>query len=151
MHILICCIGRSRNKGQKAIEEVLNLRRMVDSYGQEIEALEAQLLAHGGITAQDSFTDLAEQLEMTRRKRKLFQDRIRRAMDALGIDERHNLQTLIKDKFLGLRMNARAVKHRLMQRLQGRKFELERIEKTYRNVMNGMSCYTSMDLYSSLH
>lgn len=61
----------------------------------------------------------------------------RRAM--LGISQRADLQQLKKNVYLQVRMNAHALKARLRDRLRQRKFELEKLERSYRNTVNGKS------------
>ncbi|KAJ3725332.1 hypothetical protein C8R42DRAFT_575807 [Lentinula raphanica] len=51
---------------------------------------------------------------------------------ALGVDAKHQLRTLIKSPFLTKKMNARALKIRIRERLRSRKFELDRLERSYR-------------------
>ena len=50
----------------------------------------------------------------------------------LGADGRLNLERLLGNKFLRLRVNALALKQRLRNRLQQRKFELDGLERAYR-------------------
>lgn len=95
-------------------------------------------LVNNPSSAQVDSIDINLQLGTMRQKRRLFQDQIQRRMAALGISEMANLQTLSRSKFLQLRMNARALKLRLRQRLCERKFELEQLEKSYNNTVNGM-------------
>ena len=58
---------------------------------------------------------------------------------ALGADGRKDLVKLASSKFLQLRLKALALKCRLRDRLRARKYEKERLERSYRNVMNGAS------------
>lgn len=60
--------------------------------------------------------------------------RIRRACQQLAQKDRPTysaLEKARKDKFLGLRLQARAVKHRLRTRIRERRFESERLERSY--------------------
>lgn len=56
---------------------------------------------------------------------------------ALGVDQHANLMAISKSKFLHLRMNARALKRRIRDKLRQRKFELEKLERAYRHTING--------------
>lgn len=67
-------------------------------------------------------------------------DSIRAKRSKLGVSQRVALQKLKDDAFLQLRMNARAVKTRLRDRLRQRKFELDGFERSYRHSMNGTAC-----------
>lgn len=70
-------------------------------------------------------------------------DTLARRRGALGISERADLQRLKKNTYLQIRVNASALKARLRDRLRQRKFELEKIERSYRNTINGMFNYFS--------
>ena len=63
---------------------------------------------------------------------------IQRKRSALGVNERARLSQLSRSKFLQLRMNARALKQRLRDRLRQRKFELDRLERSYRQTASSM-------------
>ena len=62
---------------------------------------------------------------------------LKRARDALGVDRWLSLQRLMDSKYLQLCMNAQALKACIRQRLRDHKFELERLEWSYCNVLNG--------------
>jgi len=62
---------------------------------------------------------------------------LRRKERALGVNEQQELQKLIKSEYMRVRMNARALKLRLRQRLRARKFEMDVVERTYRRLLNG--------------
>lgn len=79
--------------------------------------------------------DLAEAYKRMSRLYDVF----RAKKDALGVDGRLSLQKLTGSRYLQLRMNARALKKRIRERLRQRKFERERFERAYRNSTNGMS------------
>src|ERR1700709_2722994 len=65
-------------------------------------------------------------------------DTLRRRRAALGMEEKANLAKMKKDIYLTVRLNARAVKTRIRDRLRQRKFELERLERSYRATMTGV-------------
>lgn len=56
---------------------------------------------------------------------------------ALGVDDRVQLKRLANNPFISARMNARALKIRLRQKLRSRKFELDRLERSFRHQVNG--------------
>lgn len=62
---------------------------------------------------------------------------IKRKRTALGLSGQARLTSLLGNEFLRLRMNARALKSRIRDRLRQRKFELERLERAYRKTSNG--------------
>lgn len=86
----------------------------------------------------ETAADIGARLQSTRKKQSSLEAAIRTKILALGIDERNDLRQLMTSRFLQLRMNARALKMRLRERLRERKFELELLERCYRNTANGM-------------
>ena len=56
---------------------------------------------------------------------------------ALGVNGRQELRGLEENPFLRVRMNALALKQRLRDRLRHRKFEMSRMEHSYRHSVNG--------------
>jgi hypothetical protein len=62
---------------------------------------------------------------------------LRQKERALGSIERHQLRKLVNSPYLRDRMNALALKIRLRDKLRSRKFELERLERTFRKQVNG--------------
>ncbi|KAJ7674150.1 hypothetical protein B0H17DRAFT_1161771 [Mycena rosella] len=50
---------------------------------------------------------------------------------ALGVDNHHVLRNIANSPYIQACMNARALKHRLRDKLQSRKFELDRVEWTF--------------------
>ena len=68
--------------------------------------------------------------EVIEKTRKIVQ-LVDKKQQSLGVSERADLKKLLNNRFLQLRMNARALKHRIRARLQSRKFELSRLERAY--------------------
>lgn len=62
---------------------------------------------------------------------------LKRKRSALGVTGKARLASLVGNQFLRLRMNARALKTRIRDRLRQRKFELDRLERAYRKTSNG--------------
>lgn len=66
------------------------------------------------------------------------QGRVTTKESALGVEAKNQLRHLIRSVFLTKRMNARALKTRIRERLRSRKFELDRLERSYRKQRSGM-------------
>ena len=124
---------RSKNKGKQTIQEIMALQKTFELSSKAVEDLE-ECLANGTITT--DMVDFHLQLDSARAKCKRFSDTLRHRRGALGVDEEIELSKLLKSAFLGLRMNALALKQRIRDRLQQRKFEFERLERSYRNSLN---------------
>lgn len=127
-------IGRSKAKGKQAVQAVLELAESIQLQKRTITKLEATLAQ----TSMVDMVDLSEQLRDAREHLKCLEHGFHRKKNALGIGERANLHTLQQDTFLRLRMNALALKQRLRNRLRQRKFEIEKLERSYRRSVNGM-------------
>jgi hypothetical protein len=56
---------------------------------------------------------------------------------ALGVSQNQDLKRLAGSEYMRLRMNARALLRRLRDRLRSRKFELDKVERSYRRLVNG--------------
>lgn len=117
------------------------------------QAIQAILALDGSITSKQaairelhsSFNspsvDIAvahEALESSRAHLKRLERSRALKFSTLGVHESIELISLKSNKYLTARMNALALKHRLRDRLRQRKFEMERLERSYRRTMNGM-------------
>lgn len=127
-------IERSKKDSEKAIQEIMALKQLVEAYRSEEVHLQAELLVMDGTT---SVIETQEKLTAAHKIRVETEARVKLLRDRLGVDGRLNLTRLINDKYLQRRMNARTLKMRILQRLRERKFELERLQHSYRNVLNG--------------
>ena len=125
--------GQSRNKGQQAIEAILALQKSRDAYKTRISDLE-RLLCRDGEAFDIVDTNL--ELDDVRAKVSQLNETIKHRRAALGIDGRKALSKLKSDQYLTAKMNALAVKRRIRDRLRQRKFELERLERSYRQTVN---------------
>ena len=110
----------------------------MSDYDENIQSLELRLLSH---SLHDAFTtpDAPSQLEELRAQHNRIAQAIACKKTALGIEARDLLNNISRSNYLWLRMNARALKQHLRDRLRQRKFELERLERAYRVTVNGRS------------
>lgn len=137
-----CLLERSQKDGEKAIEEILALQRVVEAYRSDEAELQQALFDRDV-----PITDTQERLSTIRQVRAETESRVKLLRSRLSVDGRLDLSRLSKDKYLRLRMNARNLKARIVQRLRERKFELERLQHSFRNVLNGKdSPVSSCDL-----
>ncbi|EPS94432.1 hypothetical protein FOMPIDRAFT_128943 [Fomitopsis schrenkii] len=118
---------QSKNHVAKTVEAILALQKSQASYDETIRKLEAQLLDGSGDPQ-----DLEVRLGELRTQRSKIITAVLRKRSALGVNERAQLSRLSRSKFLQLRLNARALKQRIRDRLRQRKFELDRLERSYR-------------------
>ncbi|KAG6804722.1 hypothetical protein H0H92_002961, partial [Tricholoma furcatifolium] len=62
--------------------------------------------------------------------------KIRHKESVLNVNEHAQLERLIKNPYIACKVNALAVKQRLRDRLRSRKFEMERVERSFRKQVN---------------
>lgn len=115
---------------------MLALDKTLDLHREHVQNLEAQLLAESFPGPLDP-ADIPIQLDDARAKCLSIEKCIRQKKAALGVNELANLAKLADSPFLRIRMNARALKKRIRERLRHRKFELEKLERSYRRSVNG--------------
>lgn len=129
---LIILLGQSKNKASQAISTILALDESIKAEHAAVSRLQQ---SYGSPLVE--VVALHEALERTRAHlRRLENDRLRK-FNALGLSQTVQLQHMKQSKYLLLRMNALALKHRLRDRLRQRKFEREKLERSYRRTING--------------
>lgn len=126
-------LGRSRDPAKKIIERILEQRKVVETYLKEENDLVSRLSK-----STSSAFEKQEALLVVQAKRRKLEDSISQSTHQLGVADAAELLQFTNNAFLHLCLNARSIKMRLRQRLRERKFELERLERCYRNALNGM-------------
>ncbi|KAJ7802452.1 hypothetical protein B0H13DRAFT_2244742 [Mycena leptocephala] len=115
---------RTKTRGQKAVNAVMLLRAALKTRQAQVQELrqkfldaveDEDLLAAIYQTDLDSAQDALHQAEI-----KLW-----RKEEALGVGQHQELEALANSVYMRCRMNTRALKLRLRQRLRARKFELD--------------------------
>jgi len=129
---LIVILEQSKNKGAEAIATILALENILEQHNSTVHELENAILSG---TA--NIVDIDLQLSEYRGKSKRVADNIWKRKWNLGVSDQANLKGLRNNAYLRIRMNARAVKTRLRDRLRSRKFEVEKLERSYRRTVNG--------------
>lgn len=74
-------------------------------------------------------------------------EKVKAKEKALGVDGRRRLDRLMNDPYFNLRMNARALKIRIRQKLINRKFERERFERSLRGQGTGKQRPNYLDVF----
>jgi hypothetical protein len=127
-------IGRSRTQANQAIEAIIALETRLKASQNRLKDLDKQL---GSSRESSDILDIAVQSSECQQTCGRLSALIRSRRDALGVSEKAQLRRLTDNEFLQVRLNARAVKTRLRNRLWQRKFELERLEHSYRQTLSG--------------
>ncbi|KAJ7726072.1 hypothetical protein B0H14DRAFT_2641184 [Mycena olivaceomarginata] len=127
--------GVTKNLGQRAVNAVVLLRSPMKARQELCHELREKYLraVEDGDEAAAMYEQEFREAEEALAK---AQANLRRKEAALGVTEHAELQELIKSEYMRLRMNARALKLRLRERLRARKFEMDVVERAYRRLMN---------------
>ena len=139
MYVRLLCLrrvaGQSKNAGKREVEVLVILENNLKDSQERVRRLEIQLTKDAALGL--DVVELDIELKEARGSRDRLEASVRRKRAALGVGQRTTLQRIRNDAFLQLRVNARALKTRIRDRLRQRKFELERLERSYRQVVNG--------------
>lgn len=129
--------GQHKNRGRSAIEDALRLRKSRDMAQAHVDDLRKRIIDTSSEPWEIATAEL--ELESAIQALRKAQGRVTKKEDALGVDAKHQLRTLIKSPFLAKKMNAHALKIRIQEWLRSRKFELDRLERSYRKQRSGKS------------
>lgn len=155
---MISVIGRSKTQGRTAVEDAIRLRKTRDVLMTRIDHLENIIIDPDSTV--DLIIDAETRLVRARSDLARTISSVRAKEQVLGVNERAQLQRLVNNPFIAARMNARALKIRLREKLRARKFELERLERSFRKQVNGklfsfnpfrssiMNSYTDQKIHS---
>lgn len=88
------------------------------------------------------------QLETAKMSLRKVESNLTKKEQALGVKQRQEFRHLLNSPFLNKKMNARALKMRIRERLRSRKFELDRLERSYRKQRSGECLLFSLSLFA---
>ncbi|KAJ3968127.1 hypothetical protein EV361DRAFT_806133 [Lentinula raphanica] len=125
---------QSRLAGKKMVEEALRLRTVRDTLADRVRRLENTVTDLSAepyeiAEAEEELLDVKERLEKTSMTLK-NKERV------LGVEGRSQYRHLASSPFITARMNARSCKMRLRAKLTARKFERDRLERSFRRQMD---------------
>ncbi|KAJ7687669.1 hypothetical protein B0H16DRAFT_1670060 [Mycena metata] len=126
---------RSKNSGQQAVNNIILLRGSLKTRQQQLAEARAAFVdaAEAGRPEAEALQMDVEAAEAALKETK---EKLRRKEGELGVTERQDLKKLLNSQYMRLVMNARALKLRLVQRLQHRKFEMDPVERACRRLLN---------------
>ncbi|THU93062.1 hypothetical protein K435DRAFT_820348 [Dendrothele bispora CBS 962.96] len=114
--------NQKKQAAKTAVEETLRLRKTLKFTNSELSTSRLpDQRAMAGEDIQKAKADLVKARQNLNKQER-----------SLGVPERRQLKHLLESPFLTKRMNALSLKMRLRQRLRARKFELDRLERSYR-------------------
>ena len=135
-----CYVGRTRDKGRIAIQAILALKRTLADDEKELEHL-TQRLTHAEANASSVVTaTIQDMIDTLQRKCRRTRSSINNKISALGVPAHTELLEIMQSQFLQTRMNARAIKLRIRERLRARRLEIERLQQFNHNIANGNVC-----------
>ena len=137
MHVI--STGRSKTNNDEEISKILSLEKSLIEIDGALRRMETQLCM-GNI---DNLTEHNLRLIEERAHRSRVADTLSRWKTRLGISQRTRLEQLRRNIYLQVRLDAQALKTRIRERLRQRKFEIEKLERSYRQTVNGtyiLSC-----------
>ncbi|KAG6904167.1 hypothetical protein DXG01_012127, partial [Tephrocybe rancida] len=121
---------QSKKAGKDAVNELIRLRKTQSDLKKRVKEYDAIITDVD--SPLDEYADARTELESVCKKLEELRTRIRRKQAVLGVGDRTRLTNLINNPFLALRMQTLALKQRLRDRLRFRKFELDRLERSFR-------------------
>lgn len=125
-----------------SIKAIMALMELSASLGKDIRVVEDKISKE-----LDDVEELVESRARIRLRLNQVDEQIASKRAALGLRDQQDLRKLLNDKYLQLRLKTLAVKERLRAKLQGRKFELERVDRAYQQThisANGMCMLISV-------
>ncbi|KAJ7727054.1 hypothetical protein B0H16DRAFT_1331768 [Mycena metata] len=126
---------RSKNGGQQAVSNIILLRGSVKTQKQVVTEVREAFVAAVRAERPDAGA-LKIDLETAEAALEATKEKLHRKERDLGFAEREDLKKLLNSQYMRLVMNARALKLRLIQRLQHRKFEMDPVERACRRLLN---------------
>ncbi|KAL0574854.1 hypothetical protein V5O48_007108 [Marasmius crinis-equi] len=125
---------KSNQQGKKAVEEVMRLRSSLEMLRKKQEELESVVMdldadPYDYAEATESLPGVKQRVAETQRK-------LRVKEQLLGVEEQQEVRHLTRSPFLRDQMNAVALKTRLMSHLRARKFQRDRLERSFRKQIN---------------
>ncbi|KAJ7462893.1 hypothetical protein FB451DRAFT_1341052 [Mycena latifolia] len=132
---------RSKNKGQQAVNAVILMHGALKARETQLEKLRQSYL--DAVMEEDPSAPLHEvAFDSANEAFTKAEAKLRQKEGALGVSERQALRGLVNSDYMRLRMNARALKRRLWDRLRSRKFELDKVEHSFRWLVNDQKLYS---------
>jgi len=126
---------QSAHLANKELHDIMALLNNIERYKEQMQMYEEMFLSgkfEEGLTAfdvQDLMEDVEKQCSNAKKS-------VAKKREKLSIDGRLNLQRLIDNEFLQMRMNALALKQRIRDKLRYRKFELDNLVRSYQKTSN---------------
>ncbi|KAL0571162.1 hypothetical protein V5O48_010801 [Marasmius crinis-equi] len=123
---------RSSQRGKKAVQEVLRLRESFAILKGQRDDLERAIL---DVDSED-WEENVKKLPVVKKNIADVEKKVRQRELLLGVEETQEIRHLTSSPYLRERMNALALKARLVALLRSRKFQRDRLERSFRKQIN---------------
>ena len=128
-------VEQSKTAGEKAILRVLELQRGIDAINESLGQVSEKLLDDK--TSLEALSELRTQNSTLSAKKARLEVAKAAEESKLGLSDQAELDKLRKDEFVNCRVNAYALVSRIRSRMIDRRFEMDRLERSYRTTVNG--------------
>ncbi|KAG1771590.1 hypothetical protein EV702DRAFT_1048940 [Suillus placidus] len=132
---------RSKTNNDKEISKILSLEKSLLEIDGAVRRMETQLCI-GNV---NNLTDYKLRLIEERAHRSRVADTLSRWKTRLGISQHTRLEQLRRNVYLQVRLDAQALKTCIRERLRQRKFEIEKLEHSYRQAVNERKLNSHVD------
>lgn len=113
------------------------MRRAVANINEAVSDLDKKLLAVPEQDSLETIVELSAERSRLMGKKTRFEHSINSETSKMGVAEREQLTKKGKIEFITYRINAYALLIRVRSRMQDRRFEMDRLERSYRTAVNG--------------
>ncbi|KAL0567903.1 hypothetical protein V5O48_014089 [Marasmius crinis-equi] len=135
---------QSNQQGRKAVQEVLRLWESLNILKDQKDNLEQAIL---DIDSKDWDVNV-QKLPVVTKQIAETEKQVRQKELLLGVEETQEIRHLMSSPYLRERMNALAIKTRLVAHLRSRKFQQDRLERSYRKQTNEEKIHTQIARYN---
>ncbi|THH29461.1 hypothetical protein EUX98_g4727 [Antrodiella citrinella] len=130
---------QQKNAGKEAVKQVMQFQRAIEAVGSQIKTLDAKMSAPNDLSNAISGEIMIE-LNASRAQLVVSLERyeLRKlsVMSQLGAVEQEELRQIKMSEYLTCHVNAHALCTRIIHRMRNRRFELDRLERSYRTAVN---------------
>ncbi|KAI6016833.1 hypothetical protein BKA83DRAFT_4059403 [Pisolithus microcarpus] len=121
----------SSKTAENIVLQIMETQKSLENYEARLAGLEKDLL-HGVA----DMTNINIEIVECHKKITSFKQALQRQRTTLGLNGLADLAKIQNSSYLQLRMHALAIKKRIRDRLHQRKFEMERLERSYRHTVS---------------
>lgn len=127
-----------KNDGKAVIEDILMLERLLRTQNRKAKELEDLVGNISDLSAANKkWVAASGEWKAASKRAQTTANKLSELKKSLGLAESQRLSRMRSDKFLRQQIGARKLKDRIVAKMRERKFELERVERSYRSTQKG--------------